>query len=80
MSAAEFYNSQVFEDVKLSKELSSPESVKSGKSYASRLSVSSSNGREARVQAARGALMQQQAEERSRKSIELEGQKELRWK
>ena len=74
-SAAEFYNSQVSEDVKLSKELSSPESVKSGKSYASRLSVSSSKAREARVQAARAALMQQQAEERSRKSIKLEAKR-----
>ena len=53
VSAVEFYNSQVSENVKLSKELSSPESVKSGKSYASRLSVSISKAREARVQAAR---------------------------
>ena len=75
VSAAEFYNSQVSEDVKLSKELSSPESVKSGKSYASRFSVSSSKAREARVQAARAALMQQQAEERSKKSIELEAKR-----
>ena len=75
VSAAEFYNSRVSEDVKLSKELSSLESVKSGKSYASRLSVSSSKAREARVQAERAALMQQQAEERSRKSIELEAKR-----
>ncbi|XP_068739665.1 uncharacterized protein [Montipora capricornis] len=51
---------------------SQPESVKSQKSYASRLSVSSSKAREAKVQAARAALMQQQAEERSRRVVELE--------
>ena len=49
--------------------------MKSGKSYASRLSVSSSKAQEARVQAARAALMQQQAEERCRKSIELEAKR-----
>ena len=46
--------------------------MKSGKSYTSRLTVSSSKAREAKVQAEKAALMQQQAEERNRKSIELE--------
>ena len=70
------------EDVKLSKEHSSPESgksLKSGRSFTSRLIVSSSKAREAKVQAEKAALMQQQAEERSSKSIELE-RKVLRWK
>ena len=46
--------------------------MKSQKSYASRLSVSSSKAREAKVQAAKAALVQQQAEERSRRAVELE--------
>lgn len=72
VSAAAFYNNQVSADVKVSKNFSPPESVKSAKSYASKLSVSSSKAREAKVQAAKAALMQQQAEERSRKAVELE--------
>lgn len=75
VSAAEFYNNEVSEDVKVSRKHSPPESLKSGKSYASRLSVSSSKAREAKVQAAKAALMQQQAEERSRKAIELEAKR-----
>ena len=72
------YNNQVSEDVKLSKEHSSPvsgkslKSVKSGKRYTSRLTVFSSEARGAKVQAEKAELIQQQAEERSRKSIELE--------
>ena len=64
--------------MKLSKEHSSPvsgksfKSVKSGKSYTSRWTVFSSEARGAKVQAEKAALMQQQAEERGRKSIELE--------
>ena len=69
VSAAEFFNNQVSEDVKALKEHSVPESVKSGKRYASRLSVSSSKAREAKVQAAKAALIQQQAEERSKRAI-----------
>ena len=78
VSVVEFYNNQVSEDVKLSKEHSSPvsgkslKSVISGKRYTSSLTVFSSKARGAKVQAEKAALMQQQAEERSRKSIELE--------
>jgi len=46
--------------------------VKCLKSYASRLLVSSSNTSEVQVQAFLAALMQQQAEERSRRAAELE--------
>ncbi|XP_068749478.1 uncharacterized protein [Montipora capricornis] len=72
IDAAEFYNNQVSEEIMEKGKHSQPESVKSQKSYASRLSVSSSKAREAKVQAARAALMQQQAEERSRRVVELE--------
>ena len=78
VNVVQFYNGQVSEDVKLSKEHCSPESgkslksVKSGKSYTSRLTLSSCKAREAKVEAEKAALMQQQAEERSRKSIEPE--------
>ena len=72
IDAAEFYNNQVSEEIMEKEKHSQPESVKSQKSYASRLSVSSSKAREAKVQAAKAALMQQQAEERSRRVVELE--------
>ena len=72
IDAAEFYNNQVSEEIMEKGKHSQPESVKSQKSYASRLSVSSSKAREAKVQAARAALIQQQAEERSRRVVELE--------
>ena len=75
VSAAAFYNNQVSADVKVLKNFSPPESVKSAKSYASKLSVSRSKAREAKVQAAKAALMQQQAKERSRKAVELEVKK-----
>ena len=45
VSAAAFYNNQVSEDVKVSKKLSPPESVKSAKRYASKLSVSAASTR-----------------------------------
>ena len=72
IDAAEFYNNQVSEEIMEKEKHSQPESVKSQKSNASRLSVSSSKAREAKVQAAKAALMQQQAEERSRRVVELE--------
>ena len=62
---------QLSEEIRQKEKYSHPESVKSPKSYASRLSVSSSTAREAKVQAAKAALMQQ-AEERSRGAVELE--------
>ena len=70
--AAEFYNNQVSEEIRQKEKYSQSESVKSQKSYASRLSVSSSKAREAKVYAAKAALMKQQAEERSRRAVELE--------
>jgi len=70
--AAEFYNNQVSGEIMEKEKYSQAESVKSQKSYDSRLSVSSSKAREAKVQAAKAALMQQQAEERSRRTVELE--------
>ena len=66
VSVVQFYNNQVSEDVKISKEHSSPEcgkslkSIKSGKSYTSKLTVFSSKAREAKVQEEKAALMQQQ--------------------
>ena len=72
LDAAVFYNNQVPEEIMEKEKHSQPESVKSQKSYASRLSVSSSKAREVKVQAAKPALMQQQAEERSRRAVELE--------
>ena len=72
LDAAEFYNNQVSEEIREKEKYSQPESVKSQNSYASRLSVSSSKAREAKVQAAKAALVQQQAEERSRRAVELE--------
>ncbi|KAJ7391260.1 hypothetical protein OS493_019391 [Desmophyllum pertusum] len=58
VSAAAFYNNQVSYDVNVSKKTSPSESVKSSVSHASKLSVSSSKAREAKVQAAKAALMQ----------------------
>ena len=72
LDAADFYNNQVSEEIRQEEKYSQPGSVKSQKSYASRLSVSSSKAREAKVQAAKAALVQQQAEERSRRAVELE--------
>ena len=66
------HNSQVSKEIMEKEKHSQPESVKSKKSYASRLCVSSSKAPEAKVQAAKAALMQQQAEERSRRAVELE--------
>ena len=73
VSAAAFYNSQVLEDVKLTKERAPPESVKSTASRDSKSSVCSSRAHRAKIEAA--ALMQKQAEERSRKIVELEVKK-----
>jgi len=70
--AAEFHNNQVSGEVMEKEKYSPPESGKSQKSYGSRLSLSSSKAREAKFQAAKAALMQQQAEERSRRAVELE--------
>ena len=64
LDAAEFYNNQVSEEIRQEEKYSQPESVKSQKSYASRLSVSSLKACEAKVQAAKAALMQQQAEKK----------------
>ena len=50
LDATEFYNNQVSEEIMEKEEHSQSESVKSQKSYASRLSVSSSKAREARLQ------------------------------
>jgi len=72
LDAAEFYNNQVSGEIMEKDNYSPLESVKSQKSYHSRLSVSSSKAREAKVQAAKAALTQQQAEERSRRAVELE--------
>ena len=72
LDAAKFYNNQVSEEIREKEKHSQPESVKSQKSYASRLSVTSSKAREAKVQAAKAALMQQQAVERSKRAVELE--------
>ena len=72
LDAAGFYNSQVSEEIMEKEKHSQPESVKSQKSYGSRLSVSSSKAREAKVQAAKAALMLQQAGEKSRRAVEME--------
>ena len=71
-NAAVFYNNQVSEEVRVSKKVSPPGSVKSVRSHCSQLSMCSSKAREAKAQAARAALVQQQAEEMSRKVVELE--------
>ena len=71
-SAAAFYNSQVLEDIKSIKECSPPESVKSNGSRVSKSSVCSSRAQRAKIEAAKALLMQQQAEERSKKMMELE--------
>ena len=47
LDAAEFYNNQVSEEIRQEEKCSQRESVKSQKSYASRLSASSSKAREA---------------------------------
>ena len=47
LDAAEFYNNQVSEEIRQEEKYSQPGSVKSQRSYASRLSVSSSKAREA---------------------------------
>ena len=71
-SAAAFYNRQVLEDVKSIKEHTPPESVKSNGSRVSKSSVCSSRSQRAKIEAAKALLMQQQAEERSKKLVELE--------
>ena len=71
-SAAAFYNSQVLEEVKSIKECTPPGSVKSNGSRVSKSSVCSSRSQRAKIEAAKALLMQQQAEERSKKLVELE--------
>ena len=71
-NAAVFYNNQVSEEVRVSKKVFPPGSVRSVRSHCSQLSMCSSKAREVKVQAARAALVQQQAEEMSRKVVELE--------
>lgn len=72
IDAAEFYHNQMAEEVNEKGNHSQPESVKSGKRLASRLSVSGSKTHEAKAIAAKAVLMQQQAEERNRRAVELE--------
>ena len=55
----------------MSKKVSPPGSVKSVRSHCSQLCMCSSRAQEAKAQAGRAALVQQQAEEMSRKVVEL---------
>ena len=75
LSANASYNNQVSEDVKVSKKTSPMGSVNSLTIQTSKLSVSSSKAREAKIQAAKAALIQQQAEERAKKAVKLEMKK-----
>ena len=72
ISGASFYNVQVSENVKVSKKISPTNSVHSFSSQTSKLSISSSKAQRAKIQAVNAALIQQQAEESSRREVELE--------
>ena len=62
----------MLEEVKSIKECTPPGSVKSNGSRVSKSSACSSRSRRAKIEAAKALRMQQQAEERSKKIVELD--------